>query len=42
MLFIVDDPVYRDLTAADLVALVPDGESLLFLADRTALTTPDL
>lgn len=41
-LHIVDDPAHRGLATAQVVALLPDEESLLILADATALGTPDL
>lgn len=39
---IVDDPAYRDVTTEQLVSLAPAGADLMIVADRTALTSPEM
>lgn len=41
-LHIVDDPAYRDLTTEQVVALAPAEDDLLVLADRKALSGPEM
>ncbi|MDX2708807.1 hypothetical protein PV350_39055 [Streptomyces sp. PA03-6a] len=39
---VVDDPAYSDLTTEQVISLVPAVDSLLIVADKTTLTTPDM
>lgn len=42
-LSIVDDPEYGDLSTEQIIALAPAAEySLLIVADKTAITTPEM
>ncbi|MFB7504757.1 MULTISPECIES: DUF6924 domain-containing protein [Streptomyces] len=41
-LHIVDDLAYRDLTTQQVVALVPDEDGLLIVADKKALTEAEM
>ncbi|MGQ4480112.1 DUF6924 domain-containing protein [Streptomyces sp. SAS_276] len=41
-LHIVDDPAYSELTAEQLIQLAPARGYLLIVADKTALTTPEM
>ena len=41
-LHVLDDPAYRDLTAEQLVALAPEDDPMLIVADTAALTTPEM
>jgi hypothetical protein len=41
-LHIVDDPAYRDLTTEQIAELAPAEDDLLILADRQALSGPDM
>ncbi|GGM22407.1 hypothetical protein GCM10010129_78360 [Streptomyces fumigatiscleroticus] len=42
VLRIVDDPAYRDLTAQQIAALAPAEDDLLIVADKKALTDPQM
>ncbi|MPY32951.1 hypothetical protein FNH09_17280 [Streptomyces adustus] len=39
---VVDDPAYSDLTTEQIVALAPPGDSLVIVADKSALTAPGM
>jgi hypothetical protein len=41
-LHFVDDPAYGDLTPEQIVALAPEHDRLVILADKTALTAPGM
>jgi hypothetical protein len=39
---IVDDPAYSELTTEQVISLIPARGYLLIVADKTALTTPEM
>ncbi|MEU6292506.1 hypothetical protein [Streptomyces sp. NPDC046988] len=42
MLHIVDEPAYQGLTAQEIVALAPEDDDLLVVADQRAMSDPEM
>ncbi|MER6167624.1 DUF6924 domain-containing protein [Streptomyces violaceorubidus] len=42
MLHIVDEPAYEGLTTQEIVALAPEDDDLLIVADQRAMTDPEM